>query len=121
MLTCETLCVHVLFAVLCCRVLEGHIYDTSLRKEDALVIARRGVQEVEGGYRFTRDLRLKEVGALNGWDSTFFEGRRIIIITTSLRDNFCTCSVGQCFCLFTLQISMSERIPCLHPIQTDFK
>ena len=56
----------MLLTVLCYRVLEGHIYDTSLRKEDGLVIARRGVREVEGGYRFTRDLRLKEVCVLTG-------------------------------------------------------
>ena len=52
--------------IVCHRVLEGHIYDTSLSKEDGLVIARRGIREVEGGYRFTRDLRLKEVCVARG-------------------------------------------------------
>ena len=60
----DGLSVHQFLVLLYYRVLEGHVYDTTLCQEDGMLIARRGVQEVEGGYRFTRDLRLKEVCVL---------------------------------------------------------
>ena len=43
------------------RLLEGHIFDPNLTLEAAEALCVRGTVRTEGGYQFSRDLRLKEV------------------------------------------------------------
>lgn len=45
-----------------CRVHDGHQLDPELDKAASEILARRGTRQVEGGYCFTRDRRLKDVG-----------------------------------------------------------
>ena len=37
------------------------MFDTDLTDEAAEALCQRGTKKVEGGYQFTRDLRLKQV------------------------------------------------------------
>ena len=51
----------ILLALSVIRVLEGHANDPQLTQKEAEILALRGTIKVEGGYRFSRDTRLKEV------------------------------------------------------------
>lgn len=51
----------ILLALSVIRVLEGHANDPQLTQKEAEILAVRGTIKVEGGYRFSRDTRLKEV------------------------------------------------------------
>ena len=44
-----------------CRLHAGHKFDPQIDRASAELLARRGTQQVEGGYCFTRDYRLNNV------------------------------------------------------------
>ena len=45
-----------------CRIQDGHLsVDLAFTTEAAVTLARRGTQQTEGGYQFSRDLRVKAV------------------------------------------------------------
>jgi hypothetical protein len=73
------------------RMKEGHTLDPNLPMESLQLLAIRGTTKVEGGYKFTRDLRLKQRSILylpDAIDEPFLKALTFPTLVVMFEDSF---------------------------------